>query len=245
MTILSIENVTKRYGEAVILDSISLSVEERTITCLIGPSGSGKSTLLRCVNRLESIQGGEIYFKGENIAEYGANHDRVRREVGMIFQSYNLFPNMTVLKNITLAPRKTKRVRPDEAAARALTLLDRIGLRDKADAYPGQLSGGQQQRVAIARALAMEPKVLLLDEVTSALDPELVGEVLDLIRELAAEHMTMIMATHEMRLVREIADKVCFLDGGRIVEEGPPSQVIDAPLHDRTRRFVRRSIEER
>jgi len=215
---------------------------EHEVVCLIGASGSGKSTLLRCVNLLEPIASGRIVVGGEEITARGVDVDVVRRGIGIVFQSFNLFPHMTVLENVTLAPRKARGLSRSEADRDATRLLERFGLADKRDEYPDRLSGGQQQRVAIARALAMEPQLLLLDEVTSALDPELVAEVLDVIRELAAGGMTMLIATHEMGFARDVAHRVCFLDAGRILEEGPPEQLFGAPREERTQQFLQRIV---
>ena len=215
---------------------------EHEVVCLIGASGSGKSTLLRCVNLLEPIDAGRIVVGGEEITARGVDVNRVRRGIGIVFQSFNLFPHMTVRENVTLAPRKARGLSRSAADAEATRLLDRFGLADKRDEYPDRLSGGQQQRVAIVRALAMEPRLLLLDEITSALDPELVAEVLDVIRELAAGGMTMLIATHEMGFARDVAHRVCFLDAGRILEEGPPEQLFEAPHEERTRQFLQRIV---
>ncbi|MBV9445261.1 MAG: amino acid ABC transporter ATP-binding protein [Streptosporangiaceae bacterium] len=241
--VLRIEGLRKAFGGTVVLDGINQVVGKNEVVCLIGASGSGKSTLLRCVNLLERIDAGEIYLDGQRITDPGVNHDLVRRHIGIVFQSYNLFPHMTVARNVTLGPVKGLRLPRAEAAAEAEALLGRFGLLDKRDDYPDRLSGGQQQRVAIVRALAMKPRLLLLDEVTSALDPELVAEVLDVIRELASGGMTMVIATHEMGFAREIADRVCFLADGRIVEEAPPAQLFSSPSDERTRRFLRRIVE--
>jgi len=243
MSLLEIRNVHKRFGPNEVLRGINLSVEEHQVVCLIGPSGCGKSTLLRCINGLEEIQAGEIRLHGDRITGPGVDLNALRREVGIVFQSFNLFPHMTVLQNITLAPTQVLRLPQAEAQAKALALLKRIGLEHKAQAYPDQLSGGQQQRVAIVRALAMEPMLLLLDEITSALDPELVSEVLNLLRELAKEGMTMILATHEMGFAKEVASKVCFMYGGVVHEEGPPEQIFTNPQHERTQLFLASIIE--
>ena len=245
MSFLEIDAVEKWYGDQQVLRGVSLDVEMHEVVCLIGPSGCGKSTLLRCINALEPIQGGEIRIDGQRITGRGVDIDAVRQDVGKVFQSYNLFPHMDVLANITLAPRKVLKEPRREAEARALDLLGRIGLADKAHEYPDRLSGGQQQRVAIVRALAMQPRVLLLDEITSALDPELVSEVLAIVRELAHEGMTMMLATHEMSFAREVANTVCFLDGGLIVEQGSPEQIFTAPENPRTAEFLRRVLEAR
>jgi polar amino acid transport system ATP-binding protein len=218
-------------------------VDEHHVVCLIGASGSGKSTLLRCINRLERVEQGEIVVDGQIVTAEKVNVNELRRKIGIVFQAYNLFPHMTVLQNVTLAPRKTRRSSRDEAEAKARLLLRRIGLEDKANEYPDLLSGGQQQRVAIVRALAMEPKLMLLDEITSALDPQLVTDVLALVRELAESGMTMIIATHEMGFAREVADKVCFLDKGQILEEGEPDQIFTDPHEPRTREFLARVLE--
>ena len=224
------------------LRGIDLVLAEHEVVCLIGASGSGKSTLLRCVNLLEPITAGRIVVGGVEITARGVDVDVVRRGIGIVFQSFNLFPHMTVLENVTLAPRKARGLSRSEADRDATRLLERFGLADKRDEYPDRLSGGQQQRVAIARALAMEPQLLLLDEITSALDPELVAEVLDVIRELAAGGMTMLIATHEMGFARDVAHRVCFLDAGRILEEGPPEQLFGAPREERTRQFLQRIV---
>ncbi len=240
---LAIANVSKSFGGRRVLDGINLDVAESEVICLIGASGSGKSTLLRCVNLLEPIDDGSIHLDGTEISEPGLDADPVRRRIGMVFQSYNLFPHMTVLRNVTLAPTKVLGHAPSAAQSAAVELLDRFGLADKADTYPDRLSGGQQQRVAIVRALAMQPELMLLDEITAALDPELVGEVLDVIRGLKRQGMTMLLATHEMGFAREIADRVCFLDGGRILESGPPSTIFSEPAHERTEQFLQRVID--
>ena len=240
---LSIQGLHKSFGQLEVLRGIDLEVAEHEVIALIGASGSGKSTLLRCINLLESIDAGRILIEGEEITARGVKVDRIRRRVGIVFQSFNLFPHMRVVDNVTLGPRKALGRSPTEAQAAALALLDRFGLADKARDYPDRLSGGQQQRVAIVRALAMEPDLLLLDEVTSALDPELVAEVLNVIRELAAGGMTMLIATHEMGFARDIASRVCFLDDGRILEQGPPARIFSEPQEPRTRQFLNRIIE--
>jgi len=242
MSFLEIKGVTKSYGPTPVLRGIDLSVEQHQVVCLIGASGSGKSTLLRCVNGLESIDDGEIWLDGDVVSGEGVDVDKLRRDVGIVFQSFNLFPHMTVLENVVLAPRKIRRQSAEESRARAMELLRRVGLADKADSYPDQLSGGQQQRVAIIRAMAMHPRVLLLDEITSALDPELVAEVLDIVRELAHDGLTMLLATHEMSFAREVANTVCFLDAGVILEQGPPEQIFTDPVQERTRAFLQRVI---
>lgn len=237
---LRLTEVTKAFGDTIVLDRIELEVAAREVICLIGASGSGKSTLLRCVNLLEPIDDGVIELDGIDISEPGLDPDPIRRRIGMVFQTFNLFRHMTVLDNVALGPRKVLRRSRGDARRQAAALLDRLGLADRARAYPDQLSGGQSQRVAIARSLALEPEVMLLDEITSALDPELVGEVLDVVRELKLDGMTMVIATHEMAFAREIADRVCFLHHGQILESGPPAQLLDAPTEERTRQFLQR-----
>jgi polar amino acid transport system ATP-binding protein len=239
---VDVDNVSKWFGELQVLDHVSLQVPEHGVVCLIGASGSGKSTLLRCINMLERVEDGDITVDGQCLTRDKVDVNEIRRKIGIVFQAYNLFPHMTVLQNVMLAPRKARRVPRDEAEWAARTLLSRIGLEAKADEYPDRLSGGQQQRVAIVRALAMQPKLMLLDEITSALDPQLVSEVLSLVRELAESGMTMILATHEMAFAREVSDKVCFLDGGRILEEGPPQQIFSEPREPRTREFLSRVL---
>jgi len=239
---LRLEHVRKSFGSRVVLDDVTLDVGAHQVVCLIGASGSGKSTLLRCINLLEPIDDGRIWLDGVDIAEPGHDADPVRRRVGMVFQSYNLFPHMSVLRNITLAPTKVLKRRTAEAERSAIELLERFGLDDKAAAYPDQLSGGQQQRVAIVRALAMQPEIMLLDEVTAALDPVLVGEVLNVIRDMRKLGMTMVLATHEMGFAREIADRVCFLHQGRVVEQGMPEQMFSEPERPETRDFLARVI---
>jgi polar amino acid transport system ATP-binding protein len=240
---LRLEDVHKSFGKLEVLRGIDLAVDEHQVVCLIGASGSGKSTLLRCVNLLEPVTSGRIVVEGEEITARGVDVDRIRRRIGIVFQAYNLFPHMTVLRNVTLAPREVQRLPREQAEREAHELLGRFGLADKADEYPDRLSGGQQQRTAIVRALAMRPRLMLLDEVTSALDPELVGEVLNLIRELAGTGMTMLIATHEMGFAREIADHVCFLDDGVILEQGPPGEIFESPREPRTRQFLERIVE--
>jgi polar amino acid transport system ATP-binding protein len=238
--VLACAGVRKVFGDRVVLRDLTLDVAEHEVVALIGGSGSGKSTLLRCVNLLETVDDGTIRLDGQDITEPRVNPDRVRQRIGLVFQSYNLFPHLTVLDNITLAPRKVHRIGRAQAEQRAMELLHRVGLAEQARQYPDRLSGGQQQRAAIARTLVNAPRLLLLDEVTSALDPELVGEVLRLIRELKADGMTMLIATHEMGFAREVADRVCFLADGAIYEQGPPERVLGAPEHPRTRQFLRR-----
>jgi polar amino acid transport system ATP-binding protein len=239
---LQLEGVHKSFGKLEVLRGIDLTLAEHEVVCLIGASGSGKSTLLRCVNLLEPIDAGRIVVAAEELTAPGVDINRVRREIGIVFQSFNLFPHMDVLENVTLGPRKARGLSKADATASADALLDRFGLADKRGEFPDRLSGGQQQRVAIVRALAMQPRLLLLDEVTSALDPELVAEVLDVIRELAAGGMTMLIATHEMGFARDVANRVCFLHDGRILEQGPPEQVFGAPREDRTRQFLQRIV---
>ena len=241
--VLRMESVRKTFGDSVVLRDVDLDVAPHTVTALIGASGSGKSTLLRCANLLEEIDDGAIWLDGEEITDPRADQDAVRRRIGVVFQAYNLFPHMTVLDNITLAPRRVHGVSRAEAEERAGELLKRLGLGDKAKAYPDRLSGGQQQRVAIVRALAVRPRLLLLDEITAALDPELVGEVLTVVRDLKGEGMTMVLATHEMGFARDVADQVCFLDGGVVLERGTAEQVFGDPRQERTRRFLRRIVE--
>ena len=239
---VDIRGVSKWFGDLQVLNEVSLDVREHGVVCLIGASGSGKSTLLRCLNLLERVEEGEIYVDGQRLTHERVDVNALRRKIGIVLQAYNLFPHMTVLQNVMLSPRKARGLSRDEAEGRARALLQRIGLEAKADEYPDRLSGGQQQRVAIVRALAMEPKLMLLDEITSALDPQLVSDVLDLVRELADTGMTMIIATHEMGFARECADKVCFLDGGRILEEGAPAQIFTEPREPRTREFLSRVL---
>ena len=239
---LRIESLHKSFGRNEVLRGIDVTVAEHEVVCLIGASGSGKSTLLRCVNLLEPIDSGRIVVAGEEITARGVDVDRIRRGIGIVFQAFNLFPHMSVLRNVTLAPREVLRKPRPEAEADATELLRRFGLADKRDEYPDRLSGGQQQRVAIVRALAMRPKLLLLDEITSALDPELVGEVLTVVRELAASGMTMLIATHEMGFARDIADAVCFLDEGVILEQGSPEQIFGEPREPRTQQFLQRIV---
>jgi polar amino acid transport system ATP-binding protein len=240
--LLSCENVRKTFGSNVVLDDLSLEVDEHQVVALIGASGSGKSTLLRCVNLLTGVDDGTIRLDGEDITDPRVNPDVVRRRIGMVFQSYNLFPHMTVLRNITLAPERVHKRAATEIKDQALEWLSRVGLADKADSYPDRLSGGQQQRVAIVRALVNSPRLLLLDEVTSALDPELVGEVLEVVRELKDDGMTMVLATHEMGFARQVADEVCFLDDGVVVERGAPERIFTAPTEPRTQQFLRRIV---
>jgi len=239
---LRIEALHKSFGDIEVLRGIDLAVDEHEVVCLIGASGSGKSTLLRCINLLEPIDSGRIVVAGKDVTTTGVDVNRVRRGIGIVFQSYNLFPHMTVLRNVTLGPQKALRLSRAQAEAEAMELLTRVGLADKRDAYPDRLSGGQQQRAAIVRALAMKPQLMLLDEVTSALDPELVAEVLEVIRELAHGGMTMVIATHEMSFARDIAQRVCFLEAGVILEQGEPEQIFTAPREERTRQFLQRIL---
>jgi polar amino acid transport system ATP-binding protein len=243
MPVLSCRALRKSFSDSVVLHNLDLDVDEHEVVALIGASGSGKSTLLRCVNLLEEIDDGTIHLDGEHVTDPRVDPDAVRQRIGMVFQSYNLFPHMTVLDNITLAPRRVHRRTRAEAETQARDWLRRVGLADKAGEYPDRLSGGQQQRVAIVRALVNNPRLLLLDEVTSALDPELVGEVLTMIRDLKGDGMTMVLATHEMGFARQVADRVCFLDGGRVLEQGPPARVLGEPTEARTRQFLARIIE--
>jgi polar amino acid transport system ATP-binding protein len=241
--LLAVHGLRKAYGDNVVLDDLALAAQEHSCIALIGASGSGKSTLLRCIDLLEVVDDGVIELDGVDITDPRVNANTVRTKIGIVFQSYNLFPHLKVIENVTLAPRRVHKRSREEAEAGALAMLERVGLRDKAQARPDDLSGGQQQRVAIARALINRPRLMLFDEVTSALDPELVGEVLELIRELRADGMTMLLATHEMSFARDVADHVCFLDAGRIVEQGPPEQLFEDPTEPRTRQFLRRIID--
>jgi polar amino acid transport system ATP-binding protein len=239
---IRIEDVHKSFGPLEVLRGVDLVVDDHEVVCLIGASGSGKSTLLRCIDLLDPVDAGRIWVEGIEITATGVDQNAVRRRIGIVFQAFNLFPHMTVMRNVTLAQEKALGRSPGEARSKGSELLARFGLADKADDYPDRLSGGQQQRVAIARALAMDPDVMLLDEVTSALDPVLVAEVLDAIRELAAAGMTMVIATHEMGFARDVANRVAFLDGGRILEEGPPARIFSEPRREATRRFLDRII---
>jgi polar amino acid transport system ATP-binding protein len=240
---LSVQGLHKSFDHVEVLRGIDLHVREHEVVCLIGASGSGKSTFLRCINLLEPIDAGRILIEGEEITAQGVDVNRIRQHVGIVFQAFNLFPHMTVLRNVTLGPSEALGMSKRDADARASELLGRFGLADKRDDYPDRLSGGQQQRVAIVRALAMDPDVMLLDEVTSALDPELVAEVLNVIRELAAGGMTMVIATHEMGFARDIGSRICFLDAGVILEEGPPEEIFSSPREERTRRFLQSIID--
>ena len=243
MSKLSLRGITKSFGDHTVLDGVSLDIEQGQVVSLIGPSGSGKSTLLRCINLLEPVDDGAVFLDGEDISVPGLDANAVRRRIGMVFQSYNLFPHMSVMRNITLSPVRAMGMDPAAARERAMGLLERFGLADKAESYPDQLSGGQQQRVAIVRALAVEPEVLLLDEITSALDPELVGEVLDVVRELKSSGMTLVLATHEMGFARDTSDVIVMLDAGRVIEQGHPREVLVAPRTDRARQFLQRIID--
>ncbi|MCY7708239.1 amino acid ABC transporter ATP-binding protein [Bacillus safensis] len=235
---ITVKNLKKSFGDHEVLKDINAVIEEKEVVCVIGPSGSGKSTFLRCLNKLEDITAGEVVVHGHTITDSKVNINKVRQEVGMVFQHFNLFPHKTVLENITIAPIKVKGIEKKAAAEKALDLLEKVGLKDKAQSYPNQLSGGQKQRVAIARALAMDPKVLLFDEPTSALDPEVVGDVLAVMKQLAVEGMTMIVVTHEMGFAREVGDRVIFMDGGYIVEEDKPEALFGNPQHERTKSFL-------
>src|SRR3954447_26657397 len=241
--VVRLEAVRKSFGDNLVLDGIDLDVAAGEVLVVIGPSGSGKSTLLRCVNLLEPLDSGRIWFEGEEITRRGADVSRVRQRIGMVFQQFNLFPHLSVLNNLTIAARRIRKLPKAQAEKRAHELLAQVGLGHKADQHPHQLSGGQQQRVAIARALMMEPHVMLFDEVTSALDPELVGEVLVVMRDLAKSGMTMMVVTHEMHFAREVGDRLIFMDDGRIVEQGRPADILDRPQEERTRRFLRRSLQ--
>jgi polar amino acid transport system ATP-binding protein len=243
MAFLEIDDVHKSFGDNEVLKGVSLNVERHEVVCLIGASGSGKSTLLRCVNALEDISAGEIRIDGDTVTGAGVDLNALRRDVGIVFQSYNLFPHMSVLQNIMLAPTRVGGVSRGEARERAAALLESVGMQDKSDAYPDSLSGGQQQRVAIVRALAMQPRVMLLDEITAALDPELVGDVLEIVRELAHEGLTMLLATHEMGFAKEVASQVCFLDAGQILEHGSAEQIFEEPREERTQQFLSRVVK--
>ncbi|MEH3001127.1 MULTISPECIES: amino acid ABC transporter ATP-binding protein [Bacillus] len=238
MSMITVKNLKKSFGDHEVLKDINAVIEEKEVVCVIGPSGSGKSTFLRCLNKLEDITAGEVVVHGHTITDPKVNINKVRQEVGMVFQHFNLFPHKTVLENITIAPMKVKGADKKAAVDKAIDLLEKVGLKDKAKSYPNQLSGGQKQRVAIARALAMDPKVLLFDEPTSALDPEVVGDVLAVMKQLAVEGMTMIVVTHEMGFAREVGDRVIFMDGGYIVEEDKPEALFGNPQHERTKSFL-------
>ena len=240
--VIRVEGLSKRFGELEVLRGIDAAVVAGEVVCVIGPSGSGKSTFLRCLNGLEEASGGQVWVHGTAVHDPRTDLNALRADIGMVFQRFNLFPHKTVLENVSLAPQKVRGVSAQEAKARAMDLLAKVGLSDKVDAYPNQLSGGQQQRVAIARALAMQPQVMLFDEPTSALDPELVGEVLSVMKTLADDGMTMVVVTHEMAFARDVADRVIFMDEGRIVEEGPPGQLFGQPREERTQRFLARSL---
>ncbi len=243
MSIVQVKNLKKNYGQTEVLKDISVEINEKEVVCVIGPSGSGKSTFLRCLNRLEEITSGTILVNGHEMTDKNSDINKFRQDVGMVFQQFNLFPHMTVLHNVSLAPIKLKGKSKSEAETLAMNLLEKVGLKDKANSYPSQLSGGQQQRVAIARALAMEPKIMLFDEPTSALDPEMVGDVLNVMKELANEGMTMVIVTHEMGFARDVCDRVIFMDGGYIVEQGAPEDVFTNPEHDRTRSFLSKVLK--
>jgi glutamine transport system ATP-binding protein len=239
--VISAKNLKKRYGQLEVLKDISLEITEGEVLCIIGPSGSGKSTLLRCLNRLEEIQSGSITILGEELVN-NKNIDKLRQNIGMVFQSFNLFPHLTVLENMILAPLELNKMNKKEATEKAISLLDKVGLKDKKDVYPDTLSGGQKQRVAIARALEMNPKIMLFDEPTSALDPEMVGEVLKVMKDLAQEGMTMVVVTHEMNFAKDVSDRVIFMDQGYILEEGPPEEIFTAPTSDRCKEFLDKVI---
>jgi ABC-type polar amino acid transport system ATPase subunit len=241
--VVRVESLVKSFGDNVVLDGIDLSVGPGEVLVIIGPSGSGKSTLLRCINLLEPVDSGHVFVEGEEITRRGARVAEIRQRIGIVFQQFNLFPHLKAIDNLTLAARRIKKMPRREAEERAHELLRRVGLDGKAQSYPHQLSGGQQQRVAIARALMMRPRVMLFDEVTSALDPELVGEVLIVMRDLARDGMTMLVVTHEMQFARDVGDRVIFMDEGRIVEQGKPTDVLDRPKEERTRRFLRRTLQ--
>ncbi|MEH7011548.1 amino acid ABC transporter ATP-binding protein [Neobacillus niacini] len=238
MSMITVKNLKKSFGNLEVLKDINAEVKEKEVICVIGPSGSGKSTFLRCINRLEEISGGQVVINGHDITDKKIDLNKVRQEVGMVFQQFNLFPHKTVLENITLGPIKIHSTEKTAAEKLALELLDKVGLREKANSYPGELSGGQKQRVAIARALAMNPKIMLFDEPTSALDPEMVGDVLEVMKQLAKEGMTMVVVTHEMGFAREVGDRVIFMDGGYIVEENEPNALFGNPQHERTKAFL-------
>lgn len=238
MSLIQVKNLKKSYGSLEVLKDINTNVAKREVVCIIGPSGSGKSTFLRCMNRLETITSGQLIIDGVDISSEKININKVRAELGMVFQHFNLYPHKKVIDNIILAPMKVKKIEKEVAVDLAMNLLNRVGLKDKAENYPNQLSGGQKQRVAIARALAMDPKIMLFDEPTSALDPEVVGDVLAVMKGLAEDGMTMIVVTHEMGFAREVADRVLFLDGGYIVEEGTPNEIFNNPQHERTKAFL-------
>ncbi|MFZ2464195.1 MAG: amino acid ABC transporter ATP-binding protein [Caldibacillus thermoamylovorans] len=239
---ISVKNLKKNFGDLEVLKSISLDVHEGEVICIIGPSGSGKSTFLRCLNLLEEVTEGEVIVHGVNLTDKNIDINKVRENIGMVFQHFNLFPHLTVLENITLAPVELKKATKEEAKEAALKLLERVGLKDKAEVKPDQLSGGQKQRVAIARALAMKPDIMLFDEPTSALDPEMVGEVLAVMKQLAEEGMTMVIVTHEMSFAREVADRVIFMDGGYIVEQGTPEEIFGNPQNERTKDFLNKVL---
>ncbi|WP_419157724.1 amino acid ABC transporter ATP-binding protein [Rossellomorea sp. BNER] len=238
MSIIQVKNLKKSFGKLEVLKDINADIKEKEVVCVIGPSGSGKSTFLRCLNRLEDITGGHVVVNGQDITDSKININKVRQDVGMVFQQFNLFPHKTVLENVALAPIKVRSTSKETAKERALELLNKVGLKEKAESYPGELSGGQKQRVAIARALAMNPKIMLFDEPTSALDPEMVGDVLEVMKQLAKEGMTMVVVTHEMGFAREVGDRVIFMDGGFIVEENEPNELFGNPQHERTKAFL-------
>lgn len=242
MSIIQVTNLKKSFGTLEVLKDINSEIKEKEVVCVIGPSGSGKSTFLRCLNKLEDITSGHVIIDGHDITDPKVNINKVRQDVGMVFQGFNLFPHMTVLENVTLAPTKVRSDTKESARSKALGLLEKVGLKEKANNYPGELSGGQKQRVAIARALAMSPKIMLFDEPTSALDPEMVGEVLEVMKQLANDGMTMIVVTHEMGFAREVGDRVIFMDGGYIVEENIPNELFGNPQHERTKLFLSKML---
>ena len=238
MTKLKVEHLKKNFGDLEVLKDLNLEVQEGEVICIIGPSGSGKSTFLRCMNNLEEITGGKVIIDDYDLTDPSQDINKIRENIGMVFQQFNLFPHLTVMENIMLAPKELKKESPEDIKKRALNLLETVGLEEKADDYPKSLSGGQKQRVAIARALAMQPDIMLFDEPTSALDPEMVGDVLEVMQRLASQGMTMLVVTHEMGFAKEVADRVIFMDGGYIVEEGPPDQLFNHPKHERTKDFL-------
>lgn len=242
MNLIEVKNLRKCFGDNEVLKDINLNIEQGEVVCIIGPSGSGKSTLLRCMNRLEDVTSGEVIVNGTAITDPSININSVREQIGMVFQHFNLFPHLNVMENITLAPVYLEKMTASEAERKAYELLDSVGLRDKAHVYPSELSGGQKQRIAIARALAMNPKVMLFDEPTSALDPEMIGDILDIMADLARDGMTMVIVTHEMGFAREVADRLIFMDGGYIVEEGDPNELFSNPQHNRTRNFLNKVL---
>ncbi|SEL19676.1 amino acid ABC transporter ATP-binding protein, PAAT family [Carnobacterium iners] len=242
MTKIKVENLKKSFGSLEVLKDLNVEIQEGEVVCIIGPSGSGKSTFLRCLNQLEDISGGKVTIDNNNLSDHSKNINKIRENIGMVFQHFNLFPHLTVLENITLAPKELKNQKEDEIKARALELLETVGLSEKANDYPNSLSGGQKQRVAIARALAMQPDIMLFDEPTSALDPEMVGDVLEVMQLLARQGMTMVVVTHEMGFAKEVADRVIFMDAGYIVEEGTPEELFNSPKNERTKDFLNKIL---